>query len=53
MSPVCSNPKGRLIWSGILTDEHGETIALAKPHGLRLIAEKEENEWWCGTFEKV
>jgi ribosomal protein L11 methyltransferase len=46
-------PQGRLIWSGILTEEHKETIALAKPHGLRCIMEKKENEWWCGTFEKV
>ena len=45
-------PLGRLIWSGILTEEHKETLALAKPHGLHLITQKEENEWWCGTFKK-
>jgi ribosomal protein L11 methyltransferase len=45
-------PGGRFIWTGILTDEHRKTIALAKPHGLRCIAGKEENEWWCGTYIK-
>jgi ribosomal protein L11 methyltransferase len=44
-------PNGRLIWSGILADEHREAIDLAKPRGLRCIAKKEENEWWCGTFK--
>jgi ribosomal protein L11 methyltransferase len=46
-------PAGRLIWSGILSEEREETKALAKLHGLRNIGEKEENEWWCGTFGKV
>jgi ribosomal protein L11 methyltransferase len=46
-------PKGHLIWAGILTEEYKETISLVKPHGLRIITQKEENEWWCGTFEKV
>jgi ribosomal protein L11 methyltransferase len=46
-------PGGLLIWSGILADEKDVAIDNAKViASLKLIKEKTENEWWCGTFIK-
>ncbi|MCU0608829.1 MAG: 50S ribosomal protein L11 methyltransferase [Chitinispirillaceae bacterium] len=46
------NSSGRLVWSGILCDEHEKVVKLALTHGYVLQSEKTENEWWCGVFMK-
>lgn len=43
-------PDGVLIWSGILCEERENVITHAGSHGLKLMHEAVENEWWCGVF---
>ena len=42
-----------LILSGILVDEYTKTIELAASVSCTLKNETQENEWWCGVFEKA
>lgn len=41
---------GMLIVSGILTVRRGEVLAAARAAGLRLHAEAQRGEWWCGVL---
>ncbi len=41
-----------LILSGIILSWRGEVTASAAEEGLRLTAEKQKGEWWCGSFER-
>jgi|WetSurMetagenome_2_1015567.scaffolds.fasta_scaffold220808_2 ribosomal protein L11 methyltransferase len=50
VAALCA-PGGLIIWSGILTDEYKEAVALAGKVDLSLASGKKENEWWCGTFK--
>lgn len=47
---LCS--EGILVWSGILYKEKEEAISSARDFNFKLLAEKSENEWWCGSFIK-
>jgi ribosomal protein L11 methylase PrmA len=44
---------GRLIWSGILTEEKQSVIDVARTRGYSLLEETFEEEWWCGVFTAV
>lgn len=41
-----------LIVSGILVSWRGEVTASAADEGLRLTAEKQKGEWWCGALNR-
>ena len=40
----------RLILSGILVVKREEVVAAAETHGLALLSERAEGEWWAGVF---
>lgn len=42
--------EGILVWSGILNNEKEEAITSASDFNFKLIEQKTENEWWCGSF---
>jgi len=44
--------EGVFVWSGILADEKHEALAAAAETGFSILKETQENEWWCGVFEK-
>jgi ribosomal protein L11 methyltransferase len=41
----------RLILSGILVVKRDDVLAAARTHGLGLVSEREQGEWWAGVFE--
>ncbi len=44
--------EGILIWSGILSNEKEEAITSACDFDFKLLDQKTENEWWCGSFSR-
>lgn len=46
------NPEGIVVWSGILLQEKEDAINSAADFNLKLLQEKSEHEWWCGSFKK-
>ncbi len=41
---------GQLIWSGILVEERDLVVNFAEKRGLKLLEERNEEEWWVGRF---
>ncbi len=41
-------PGGHLIVSGLYTTDRAEMTEAAEAHGLRLVSEATEDEWWAG-----